>query len=521
MRTSASFFFTLFALLCLCSGAFAAQNILLIIADDLGVDSCSLYNTNVASRPKTPAIQSLATNGIVFRYAYANPDCSPTRSCMMTGRYGFRTGIGDVIGGGTPGLTTNEFTLPEAFAVNSNLNFQLACFGKWHLANAIPSPNNIGRWPLYVGNLLGALTNYYAWTKTSNQVVNGTVQTSQAGTTAYATTDLVNNATSWIQSQGTNRWFAWIAFNAPHAPFQKPPTNLCPDYAYLSGTQSDINTNARSYFEAMIQSMDTEIARLLTFVDRTKTDIIFLGDNGTLGSVIQPPFPSSRGKQTLYEGGMHVPFVVSGPDIVGPGRTNDTLVNVADLYSTILELAGINVAAIVPAGTPLDSRSLLPIVQSTNTTLSRYAYGELFGPVLTNTVTGQTLRNDQYKLIRFGNRREEFYNLAVDPYEVTNLLTNAMSSAATSNYNGLAFVLGRYQQLFTNSITGFSGNSVTTDRNTNFVYKLWRSQIPNDTSWSPVTNAVITTNGTVSVMLTDTNPATGANLFYSVMSAQP
>src|SRR4051812_1939178 len=77
----------------------AQQNILLIIADDYGADSSSLYNsTNAgASLPPTPNIDSLARSGVVFRHAYANPVCSPTRACLITGRYGFRTGVGDVV----------------------------------------------------------------------------------------------------------------------------------------------------------------------------------------------------------------------------------------------------------------------------------------------------------------------------------------------------------------------------------------------------------------------------------------
>src|SRR5438128_889183 len=105
----------------------AQQNILLIIADDYGADSSSLYNStnSGASLPPTPNIEALARSGVVFRNAYASPVCSPTRACLITGRYGFRTGVGDVVEG-TSGaaLKTNEFTLPEAFAANSALGYQ-------------------------------------------------------------------------------------------------------------------------------------------------------------------------------------------------------------------------------------------------------------------------------------------------------------------------------------------------------------------------------------------------------------
>src|SRR4029079_9864202 len=127
----------------------------------------------------------------------------------------------------------------------------------------------------------------------------------------------------------------------------------------LSGTTQDINQHPRPYFEAMVEAMDTEMGRLLAAVNRTNTHIIFLGDNGTAGQVVQPPFPSTRAKDTLYEGGTHVPFIISGPGVVSPGRTNSTMVNMVDVFATILELAGINVSATIPAGVTIDSQSLL------------------------------------------------------------------------------------------------------------------------------------------------------------------
>lgn len=183
--------------------AVAKQNILLLIADDYGVDSSSLYNsTNLgAVLPPTPNIASLASTGVVFRNACANPLCSPTRACLLTGRFGFRTGIGDVIGGTQEPLAATKFTLPKAFT-NAALGYQLAQFGKWHLDNSVNSPLTVGGWTNYAGSLIGQLTNYSNWSKTVNGV----------------TTDLVNDATSWIAARGTNAWFLWIAFNAPHTP---------------------------------------------------------------------------------------------------------------------------------------------------------------------------------------------------------------------------------------------------------------------------------------------------------------
>ncbi|MDB6059691.1 MAG: sulfatase [Verrucomicrobiales bacterium] len=494
-----------------CSAA-QKPNILLIIADDLGADSHSLFNsaTNGATLPPTPNINSLATNGVVFSRAYANPLCSPTRACLLTGRFGFRTGIGDVVGGAQPPLSATEFTLPKAFSTNGGLGYAMAQFGKWHLANAANSPSTVGGWTNYVGCLAGQVTDYNNWSKTSNGVTTTC--------TNYATTDLVNDAVAWMNARGTNAWFLWTAFNAPHTPLHLPPTNLCPSYATLPGTTADINARPSLYFDAMVQALDTEVGRLLAALpDRSNTHIIFLGDNGTMGNVIQPPYSSTRAKDTLYEGGTHVPLIIAGPAVTNPTRTNDPLVNMVDIYATILEMAGSSVAARVPSTVKTDCQSLLPMLQTTNTS-SRYAYAELFS---SGANTGQALRNSQYKIIHFYDRHDEFYDLKNDPYEKVNLLTNGISGNAQSNYFGLLMKLAGYQSSLAQPtvVSAFNnGQFSATVPVANLNYTLWRAPVLDDYAWSPQTNALAVTNGS-SVSLTDTN----ANLqnFYRVGGSTP
>jgi arylsulfatase A-like enzyme len=511
----------------------AAQNVLLIVADDYGTDSSSLYSAklNGVSLPPTPNIDTLARNGILFGNAYANPECSPSRACLLTGRYAFRHGIGNLIradptGTSDPRLAAAEFTLPDAFAAHPALGYQLAHFGKWHLtgwgfdrtsqANA-SAPNVIGGWPHYAGCLGGALgsmtdaTRYTNWTKT----VDGT-QTSHY--TNYATSDVVDDAVAWIRARGSQPWFAWVAFNAPHWPLHKPPNHLH-SYDSLPGTPAHISANPRPYFEAMVEAMDTEIGRLLSVVDRANTHIIFLGDNGTEPNVIQPPYSSSRAKYTLYEGGIRVPLVIAGPAVVKPGMTNHTLVHAIDLFATILEMAGINVAATVPASITVDSQSLLPALQGAPD-LPRYVYAELFATNSPTPSDGRSLRNRQFKLIRFNSGREEFYDLLADPYERVNLLARGLNGVQRSHYYALTMKLGDFQdKLVPPSITGFtraaSQCSLTVPRGTNLAHVLWKSPTVDDLGWAPLTNALVVTNGTTTVTLTDTN-ATETAQFYRV-----
>ncbi len=489
----------------------AAKNILLIIADDVGADASSLYNAtnNGAKLPPTPNIASLVTNGVVFANAYANPVCSPTRACILTGRYAFRTGIGDAItGAGGPQLSAAEFTLPEAINA-SGLGYHLAQFGKWHLAAAPNSPLNVGGWTNFAGVLAGAVSSYTNWSKT----VNGTTT---ANYTNYATTDLVNDAVAWIQARGTNPWLAWVAFNSAHTPLHKPSASLAPHYASLTGTQFDINNNPENYFDAMIEAMDTEIGRLLAAVDRSQTHIIFLGDNGSTPNTLQPPYPAGRGKSTLYEGGIKVPMIISGPAVVNPNRTNTTLVHAVDLFATLLELAGTSVSAVVPAGVAIDSQSIGPALQGA-TDSARRVYVDLFGVNLLTGQDGRCLRDARYKLIQLNSGTEGFYDLQNDPYEGTNLLSGALSAEQKLYYDRLQFWLYGYT---TNagpriSATSWAAEQFSCTLTQAADYALWRCDDLASSFWSRVTNASATTNG-AAITLTDVAPPV-TRAFYSVV----
>ena len=426
-------------------------NVLFLIADDYGLDASSLYNTSPgASLPPTPNLATLASGGVKFTNAYTYSTCSPTRSCILTGRYGYRTGTGAVVAGTSNNLLqASEFTLPDAFAANSSLNYQLKQFGKWHLGGNNQAPSAIGGWPSFAGSLPGQIPDYNAWTKV---VTDGTVLgTSSTASTVYATTDVVNDARDFITTQTAagKPWVAWVAFNAPHTPLHLPAKSLRPTTTYdsLSGTSADIAANPLSYYNAMIEAMDFEIGRLLTEagVDFSKTDVIFIGDNGTPTGTLQAPYPAQHGKDTLYEGGSRVPFIVRGPDVVSPGRNSAVLTHLVDLYSTILEIAGINVSTTVPGGVTIDSQTLLPVLQNQASTRP-YVYGEAFD-VADATAGGRSLRDSQYKVIRKKTGTDEFYDLIADPYEATNLLAGgvgAMTAPRQAAYNALVSQLGTY-----------------------------------------------------------------------------
>jgi len=411
------------------------RNVVLIIADDLGRDYCDMYPDHGPSVVNLTNVRRLLTRGVVFNNAWSNPLCSPTRAGILTGRYSFRTGVGDVVDGANTKLSLTENIIPKMLNLYSPNGISKACIGKWHVTTAgsigIDYPRSMG-FDHYEGNLSGALgqpgqlvTGFNNWTKITNGV--------SSNCTNYATTENVNNAISYINGQSaTKPFYLHLAFNAPHTPYHLPPANLITNTT-LSGTQADITANPVPYFQAMVEAMDKEIGRffdyLITSGKWDTTDIIFIGDNGGDPLVAQ----TSPSKGSLYQAGVTVPFIISGPDIVNPNRTSNALVNTADLFATILELFGdTSWRTRIPTTTVVDSKSLMPILLNQATTVRPWAFTEIFKLAPTSG-DGKTIRNEDYKLIKFDNGTEKFFNLTNSPLETNNrnLLNGTLTLTST------------------------------------------------------------------------------------------
>ncbi len=413
----------------------AQRNVVLLIADDLGPDYLGFYENHQDTAPM-PNVRKMLAKGVRFDNAWANPLCSATRASMLTGRYGFRTGVGAVVGGGGAELNVNETTLPKLLKIYKPNGIATANIGKWHLQAAMPVSNlnnpNIMGYDHFAGNFIGQLNSYYNWTKVTNGV--------SATVTNYATTETINNAISWIGSQGSKPFFLWLAFNAPHSPFHLPPAGLH-SYTNLSGTPMDINQNPKAYFKASVEALDTEIGRLFDYLEATNqldsTDIIFIGDNGNARQTAQIA-NLDRAKGTIYEYGIRVPFLIAGPSVTNPGRASDALVQTSDLFATILELFGFEGwQGQIAANKPVDSKSILPILKNESSAVRPWAFNEVF-TIIPGDVDGKAMRNQTYKLMQFDkDGHQEFYNLEQDPGELNNLLNGSLSAVEAENYSYL------------------------------------------------------------------------------------
>lgn len=193
----------------------------------------------------------------------------------------------------------------------------------------------------------------------------------------YRTTIETDAAIRWIKQRPAGKpWMATVSYSAAHTPWQQAPKQLTPQTSpRLSGNIMDCTSNVagRLIQNQMTEAMDTEFGRLLVETGLAKraadgslaydakagnTVIVIVGDNGSLGFAVKPPFSLSLAKGTSYQTGVWVPLVVAGPPVAEPGREVEHMVNMVDLFQFFGELAGVDAHASVPR--TIDSVGLLP-----------------------------------------------------------------------------------------------------------------------------------------------------------------
>ena len=372
-------------------------NVILIIADDLGLDATPNYAIGTL-KPNMPNLTGLLNTGLKFTNFSTNPLCSPTRASIISGKYGYKTGVLTV----DDILSNSEITLQKFINQNTQNAYATAVIGKWHLAGTSTTfnPESFGI-DYYAGILSGGLPSYTNWTLREDG--NSTLQTT------YATEKLTDLAKTWV-SQQTKPFFLWLAYNAPHAPFHVPPANMH-NQGKLSANAADINANPLPYYLASIEAIDYQIGQLLTSLtaeQKANTIIIFIGDNGTPNQVAQT-YSRNKVKNTLYQGGINTALVVSGKGIERTG-TDNSLLNATDLFSTIASICGVAIE------TYQDSKNFSALFK-TSQIIREYAYAE----VKDNTLNEYTIRNLKNKLIVKTDGSHEFFDLETDPLETKNL----------------------------------------------------------------------------------------------------
>ena len=315
-------------------------NIIVVLADDLGIGNLSCYG---ADNFKTPNVDALAASGMRFNRCYSAPNCGPSRSLMLTGRYGFRTGM---TGNDKTAVKLlrdgrkEESMIPKILKARG---YATASAGKW---SQVPlEPSDWGFDEYITANGSGA---YWADDRATYRV-NGEEKPWKEG--VYMP-DLNHDFVVDFMSRHKDQPF-YIHYALAHIHTKILPT---PDSA------ADVDGDA--LFRDNIAYMDKLVGRLMADIERLglkeNTLVIFTGDNGVhpnkgdLSTIGGRRISGAKG--TLLEGGSRVPLVASWPARVAAGGVCDDLISFTDFLPTFAALAG----AELPAGPVIDGRSFAP-----------------------------------------------------------------------------------------------------------------------------------------------------------------
>ena len=323
-----------------------APNIVVIVADDLGVGDVGFSGAAV----NTPNIDDLATHGVVFANAYsAAPVCSPARAALLTGRYPARIGVELNIGFGPAdprrGLPTGETLVPEYLA---NVGYRTGIVGKWHLG-AAPRFNPLSRGFEHFFGFLAGQHDYVRSSRSKRGFPALVVDRRIANTDGYLTDVLTDKAIEFIDQQPNTPFFLYLAYNAPHPPWQAP------------GTRHAGHRRSERIRLAMVDALDTGVGRVIDALEasdvRDRTLVFFLSDHGAGETGDNGGFRG--GKATLYEGGLRIPLVGSWPERWRGGTIYEPVVTNMDIAATALAASGVAPVA----DRPLDGVDLDPYLR--------------------------------------------------------------------------------------------------------------------------------------------------------------
>jgi arylsulfatase A-like enzyme len=335
-------------------------NIVFIIADDLGWKDIGFHGSDI----RTPQIDKLASGGARLESFYTMSLCTPSRASFMTGRYPLRYGLqtGVILAGQTYGLPTDEYLLPQAL---KDAGYATAMVGKWHLGHADQKywPRQRG-FDYHYGAVLGEI-DYF--THAEHGVVDWYRDNKKTDEKGYVTELLGKDAERVINAHNPQKpLFLYLAFTAPHAPYQAPQEYI--------DRYKNIEEPTRRTYAAMISCMDDQIGRVLSALDkrgmRENTLVFFMSDNGgNLSSlfageldVSKIKLPSNNGpyrggKGMLYEGGTRVAALANWPGRIKPGQV-DGMMHMVDMLPTLASLAG----ASLTKSKPLDGMNVWPAI---------------------------------------------------------------------------------------------------------------------------------------------------------------
>ena len=363
---------------------------------------------------RTPAIDSLARDGMKFEQGYANSCvCTPSRVALATGRYQNRLPIGQeeplTATAEQVGLEPSEPTLPAQLRA---AGYQTSLVGKWHLGSLdkfSPLKNGYEHfWGLRGGGVDYFTHSLAVGPNAKPDTWDGDVPVTEAG---YMTDLIGKHAADEVKRMGASSapFLLSLHFTAPHWPWEGPQDEAV-SKSLTEIQQHDGGTIAA--YRKMIESLDANIAKVLAALKATgrarDTLVMFTSDNG--GERFAKTWPFNGMKGELLEGGIRVPLLVRWPGQVRAGSISQQTAMNMDFLPTLLEAAGVA----PDSRRPPDGVSLLPTLRDASRVTERTLFWRY------HAHSQGAVRRGQYKYLRIENT-EFLFDVIADPQERGNL----------------------------------------------------------------------------------------------------
>jgi choline-sulfatase len=360
--------------------------IVLISVDALRADHLPAYGYE---RLKTPAIDLIAADGVVFERAFAHvPQTLPATTALLTGRLPFETGVRDGVGFNVP---PNERLLPEMLG---DRGYSTAAIVSSFL---LRKETGIGQgFNLFDANIPVTDDRFAALRRNP--------------------LDAERVAEHWLDSIGSQRTFLFLNLDGPHPPYSRP-------------TASD----QLSSYDVAVVGIDEAVGRLIRYLKAhqlyDQSAIVLVASHGEgLGDHGE----TAHGLLT-YDEALRVPLIIKPPAGEGAGRRVKIAVQQVDLVPTILNLAK------APLPGNLRGRSLTPLLDRDGIIANQMIYSEsLFGFYHFGWGGLTSLTDGRYRYIR--GPKEELYDLDTDPDEQRNLADAAPETLATLRNGMKSFI---------------------------------------------------------------------------------
>ena len=401
-------------------------NVIIIMTDDQGYGDLSCMG---AEDFVTPNIDALAENGIRFSSMYSgSPVCSPSRACLLTGRYPGNAGVRAILAGHrrASGLTPE---VPTIAAALKKLGYKTGISGKWHLGlkdECRPNANGFDEFSGFLAGCVDYYSHIFYWgmadgnTNPTHDLWENNDEVYDNG--SYMTERITDKSIDFIRRHKDEPFMLYVAYNAPHYPMHAPEKYM-QRFAHLPWD--------RQVMAAMISAVDDGVGEIKNELVRQgiadNTIIYFQSDNGPsresrnwLDGRPDLYYGGTSGifkghKFSLFEGGIRIPAVLSWPQKISQ-KVVDTPHIAADIFPTILEACGGKACDY-----ELDGKSLIPLIEGSDDAQHEYLFWEM---------EGQTaVRKGKYKLVingrleEFSEVQDEYFlsDLENDPGEKINL----------------------------------------------------------------------------------------------------